>query len=711
MSVGGSGSSWTGDKAWRESYYSNVWVYRCAQVIAEDLATLPLRVGPDPTEPGNYDMTHPLAVLLGPPPGTPNPETSSRSLWLWTVVQRLITGAFAWELEIGPDSGLPMFLWPIPASHVQPVASKGGSRYFDAYEVGSGRDKLVMNRNRMVYDHRPSALDWRKPESVLDAAKLDISVAVMQDRYDHAFLKNDARPAAVVVHEAYDNIEERDAWRRSFVATHGGPDNAGKIEFVETTQGGAKPSEAMLVQTLGLSQKDAEFIKRYESKLRAIEVAFGVPRSRLMDASGRTFANADAEWKGYWRTTMKNLALELSDAINTKLAPKFGMDVCWFDFSGNEYLRDEPPFQAEDGIVLYRGGVVSLNELRTKVLYLPPVDGGDDLVVQEVVAPSSTELPGSPNSQDVPDQEVGEVDEPELPDEGDMSSVAASPAQIARTLRKVEHNRRVREQRAAATEAEARRLRMLWRQTNDNAERLENRWDKRWARFFTQQQDSIIARLEGKRGRQALREGEPPNVDAVFDRVFWFNQTDELAVEMYEDVVAANATQLAATFGISFDVQAPYVQDFIRVRANQLAGHVTDTTYTAIKGALSEGVGQGESIPDIAKRIRTLFQQTYKNRSTVVARTEVISAYNGSTAEVVNNVPDDVAAGMEWLATSDDRTRDAHAFANGQRIAAGGAFIVGGESLRYPGDPAGSADNVVQCRCTVFPITLDKLKD
>jgi len=408
----------SGDKAWKEAYYANIWVYRCAQVIAEDLATLPLRVGKSAANPGDYDVNHPLAVLLGPPPGSPNPNASARQLWLWTVVQRIITGAFAWEIEKGPDSGLPMFLWPVPTNRVTPIPTDGGNDYFKGYKIdhGGGNDR-VLTADQMVYAHRPSATDWREPESVLQAAKLDISVAAMQDRYDFAFLKNDARPATVVVHEAFENVDERDAWRQSFVSTHGGPDNAGKVSFTEASPNGAKPSESMLIQTLGMTSKDAQMIQRYEGKLKSIEVAFGVPRSRLGDASASTFSNSSEEWKGYWRTTIRNIAWELADAINTHLAPKFGLDTAWFDFSGNDLLRDEPPFEVGEAMPLYRGGVVTLNELRTKVLYLPPVDDGDELVIQEVVIPGATELPGSPNGTDIPPEPTGqEVEQQEAVD-------------------------------------------------------------------------------------------------------------------------------------------------------------------------------------------------------------------------------------------------------------------------------------------------------
>jgi hypothetical protein len=57
---------------------------------------------------------------------------------------------------------------------------------------------------------------------------------------------------------------------------------------------------------------------------------------------------------------------------------------------------------------------------------------------------------------------------------------------------------------------------------------------------------------------------------------------------------------------------------------------------------------------------------------------------------------------VEWVAILDTHTRDAHALADGQRQPAGVPFSVGGEELRFPGDPRGSLDNVINCRCRLF---------
>lgn len=54
-----------------------------------------------------------------------------------------------------------------------------------------------------------------------------------------------------------------------------------------------------------------------------------------------------------------------------------------------------------------------------------------------------------------------------------------------------------------------------------------------------------------------------------------------------------------------------------------------------------------------------------------------------------------------WVAVGDSRTRDAHKHAHGQIVDLNEAFDVGGEKLMYPGDPNGSPENIINCRCTM----------
>jgi len=106
----------------------------------------------------------------------------------------------------------------------------------------------------------------------------------------------------------------------------------------------------------------------------------------------------------------------------------------------------------------------------------------------------------------------------------------------------------------------------------------------------------------------------------------------------------------------------------------------------------------------IAARIREATDGVYDNmsktRAKVIARTETMSSVNTGEFEVYKG---EGVTKKEFLATMDDRTRDSHAKADGQIVAIDEPFDVGGEKIMYPGDPAGSAECVINCRCTVLP--------
>ncbi|WP_235617732.1 phage minor head protein [Brevibacillus brevis] len=54
-----------------------------------------------------------------------------------------------------------------------------------------------------------------------------------------------------------------------------------------------------------------------------------------------------------------------------------------------------------------------------------------------------------------------------------------------------------------------------------------------------------------------------------------------------------------------------------------------------------------------------------------------------------------------WRAANNKRKRKDHKKANGQTVDIDEHFDVGGEKLMHPGDPAGSANQIVKCRCTM----------
>lgn len=131
---------------------------------------------------------------------------------------------------------------------------------------------------------------------------------------------------------------------------------------------------------------------------------------------------------------------------------------------------------------------------------------------------------------------------------------------------------------------------------------------------------------------------------------------------------------------------------------NRLVG-IGDILWQNARTSLVEGVELGEDVPALAARVREAADVTVP-RSRTIARTEVISASNSASIAQARSANVDMEKG--WLATEDDRTRPAHAIADGQWVPLDGMFDVGGELLDFPGDPEGRADNVINERCSII---------
>jgi hypothetical protein len=151
----------------------------------------------------------------------------------------------------------------------------------------------------------------------------------------------------------------------------------------------------------------------------------------------------------------------------------------------------------------------------------------------------------------------------------------------------------------------------------------------------------------------------------------------------------------------------PFVTAHLQTVENRLV-HIPDEVFNDMRKILQEGTNEGRSIPEIAARVQrellTSGSDNWRNRATVIARTETIGAYNAGTSDAFDAVAETLEIDMEkvWLATDDDRTRHTHREADGQRVPLSSTFTVGGVALDFPGDPTGPPQEVIQCRCTML---------
>lgn len=81
---------------------------------------------------------------------------------------------------------------------------------------------------------------------------------------------------------------------------------------------------------------------------------------------------------------------------------------------------------------------------------------------------------------------------------------------------------------------------------------------------------------------------------------------------------------------------------------------------------------------------------------------------NDAIVEAGKTDPESNRMEKVWIATNDERTRPTHTEAHGQRAPLDGTFSVGADELEYPCDPAGSPEEVANCRCRVSVLAEDE---
>lgn len=129
--------------------------------------------------------------------------------------------------------------------------------------------------------------------------------------------------------------------------------------------------------------------------------------------------------------------------------------------------------------------------------------------------------------------------------------------------------------------------------------------------------------------------------------------------------------------------------------------------YTDVQAIMRQSIEEGWS-EHATKRALSARLVPRREKGEVVGRYAArvrAAARTAATANVSRWTEEEVArtggAYKRWVTVHDDHVRAAHAAADGQEVPIGSAFLVGGEPLAYPGDPRGSAHNVVNCRCVL----------
>lgn len=191
-----------------------------------------------------------------------------------------------------------------------------------------------------------------------------------------------------------------------------------------------------------------------------------------------------------------------------------------------------------------------------------------------------------------------------------------------------------------------------------------------------------------------------------------FEQTIQLgAASVVEPLQAAGISGVfyaptAAQVNIALDFSAELIQNIsepMRASINtqlRLATLRGDSPFNVMKEMTNilgvkarDGIWGTRNRPEIVKGVAA--------RAEAIVRTENTRMLNMATHSqqlaTAQQIPE---LRKEWLATGAPNTRQTHLNAHGQQQPIDQPYQVGNDKLMYPGDPAGSAEETINCRCS-----------
>lgn len=123
---------------------------------------------------------------------------------------------------------------------------------------------------------------------------------------------------------------------------------------------------------------------------------------------------------------------------------------------------------------------------------------------------------------------------------------------------------------------------------------------------------------------------------------------------------------------------------------------------TKVNNAVTQSIIQGESIPELKKRLTHSLEAGNRSPMMSFARTAMTGAQNAGRIEAMHDAEDmGIKVQKRWIATLDSRTRDTHAELDGQVVDVDEPFTVmlDGDDMEimFPGDPNADPALVYNC--------------
>lgn len=563
----------------------NAIVEACIGWVARTFPEAPIRISTRASVKDDWSVQpeHALVDLID----TPNPYYSGELLWMATLADWMADGNSYW-LKIRSGAGRPVQLWWVPHTMIQPKWPDDGSVFISHYEYTPDTEPIRVDVADVV--HFRYGLDPENPRkgcSPLKSLAREIFTDDEAANFSASLLRNLGVPGVVISPAEDVRLEQEDADQiKSTFEQRFSRDNVGRALVM------SRRTTATVV-SFNPQQMDLKMLRRVPEE--RVSAVFGVPAIVAGLGAGldrSTFQNYSEAREAAYESNIIPTQRLLAAEIRTQLLPDFGDATrsrvrIDFDLSNVRVLQEDQDKLHTRAREDLKAGGITLNQF-LEMIGKEPDPNGDVRYI-----PISVSV-----------LQAGDLAEPPAP----AMPPGAPPKMLPLPRTKRGSTERIGE---AIT-----RLR----------NRLQPSAERDIARLFAQQLERVVARLTGTSKAAGDSVPRPEEMLRPDEAARLREALEAIQLRMLQGVHGLVQDAL----GISFDLDDPTTRAFLAEASADIDG-IHQSTLEAVRAALIAGQTEGESLSQLAARLRDL-PQFDRTRAAVVARTELARASNLAAA-------------------------------------------------------------------------------
>ena len=246
--------------------------------------------------------------------------------------------------------------------------------------------------------------------------------------------------------------------------------------------------------------------------------------------------------------------------------------------------------------------------------------------------------------------------------------------------------------------ARQKHLKNTWLRKEEKRQKVEDMFAGIWRSYFFRERLAIIKALNT--GLQAAEATDPRYKTITVNIHTELTKVQKPLVPKLSKAYKTAGTTIAADTAMGAGFKFPGfpkdTADWLKKYVPKITGHITETNKKIILKIVKKGVEDGLSNKQIADQLKQYYPKFTDYRVKLIAKQEAANIGAMTEYQMFANMPVDKKKLKKiWHNAQDNEVRDLHTI-EGEAKPFHAKFT---NDLRFPHDPLGSAENVINCRC------------